>query len=101
MGLVNETALLPAFLDGKPKLLLIDGKLVPALSGRTFETINPSTGKVLAQVAEAGEADIDLAVAAARRAGRARWCDLGGGGPGPRRAGRRRPRPRANCSDKG
>jgi len=68
MGLVNETALLPAFLDGKPKLLLIDGKLVPALSGRTFETINPSTGKVLAQVAEAGEADIDLAVAAARRA---------------------------------
>jgi aldehyde dehydrogenase (NAD+) len=68
MGLVNETALLPAFLDGKPKLLLIDGKLMPALSGRIFETINPSTGKVLAQVAEAGEIDIDLAVAAARRA---------------------------------
>lgn len=56
------------FLDGKPKLLLIDGKLVPALSGRTFESINPATGKVLAQVAEGGAEDVDLAVAAARRA---------------------------------
>jgi aldehyde dehydrogenase (NAD+) len=57
-----------AFLDGRTKLLLIDGKLVPAISGRTFETINPATGGVLAEVAEAGEEDVDLAVAAARRA---------------------------------
>lgn len=70
---VNPNSRLPAFLDGKPKLLLIDGKHVPALSGRTFQTINPSTGKVLAEVAEAGEADIDLAVAAARRAFEGPW----------------------------
>jgi aldehyde dehydrogenase (NAD+) len=56
------------FLDGKPKLLLIDGQFVPAVSGRTFDSINPATGKVLAQVAEGGVEDIDLAVAAARRA---------------------------------
>ncbi|WP_374991959.1 aldehyde dehydrogenase family protein, partial [Burkholderia multivorans] len=73
MGSLNEPAGLPAFLDGKPKLLLIDGQQVPAQSGRTFETINPSTGKVLAEVAEAAEADIDLAVAAARRAFEGAW----------------------------
>ncbi len=56
------------FLDGKPKLLLIDGQLVPSASGRTFDTINPATGKVLAQVAEADAEDVDRAVAAARRA---------------------------------
>jgi aldehyde dehydrogenase (NAD+) len=73
MGQMNEQTAMPAYLDGKPKLLLIDGKLVPALSGRTFQTINPSNGKVLAEVAEAGEADIDLAVAAARRAFEGPW----------------------------
>jgi hypothetical protein len=40
------------FLDGKTKLLLIDGKWVEAASGKTFESINPATGKVLAKVAE-------------------------------------------------
>ena len=58
----------PPFLDGAVKQMLIDGRWTPALSGRTFETINPTTGKVLATVAEAGPEDIDLAVAAARRA---------------------------------
>ncbi len=76
MGILNETAILPDFLDGKPKLLLIDGKHVPAKSGRTFQTINPTTGKVLAEVAEAGEADIDLAVAAARRAFEGPWSQF-------------------------
>jgi aldehyde dehydrogenase (NAD+) len=56
------------YLDDNPKLLLIDGNLVPALSGKTFPTINPSTGRKLADVAEAGKEDVDLAVAAARRA---------------------------------
>ncbi|ABE29390.1 aldehyde dehydrogenase family protein [Paraburkholderia xenovorans LB400] len=68
MGHMNETPALPAWLDGSPKLLLIDGQPTPARSGRTFETINPTTGKALAQIAEADEKDIDLAVAAARRA---------------------------------
>ncbi len=47
--------------------LLIDGKWVAASSGRTFETINPATGEVIANVAEADKADVDKAVVAARR----------------------------------
>lgn len=58
----------PAFLDGRVKRMFIDGKHADALSGRTFKTINPSTGQVLAEVAEADERDVALAVAAARRA---------------------------------
>ncbi|MCS0495737.1 aldehyde dehydrogenase family protein [Ancylobacter sp. MQZ15Z-1] len=58
---------------GLPKQLLIDGKFVPALSGRTFETRNPATGELLANVAEGDAADIDLAVAAARRAFTGPW----------------------------
>ena len=34
------------------RLLLIDGKFVPAQSGETFPTFNPSTGEVLAQIAK-------------------------------------------------
>ncbi|MBN9073742.1 MAG: aldehyde dehydrogenase [Rhizobiales bacterium] len=45
----------------------IDGKFVAARSGRTFASINPATGEILAEVASCGEEDIDLAVAAARR----------------------------------
>ncbi len=55
-------------LDPLPRLLLIDGKWVPSISGRSFETRNPATGDLLARVSEGGDADIDLAVAAARRA---------------------------------
>ncbi|HKD36212.1 MAG TPA: aldehyde dehydrogenase family protein [Pirellulales bacterium] len=46
----------------------IGGKWVPAASGKTFETINPATEEVIAQVAEGDAADVDLAVAAARDA---------------------------------
>jgi acyl-CoA reductase-like NAD-dependent aldehyde dehydrogenase len=35
---------------------------------RTFETLNPATGEALTEVAEAGEEDVDRAVAAARAA---------------------------------
>ncbi|MES2482859.1 MAG: aldehyde dehydrogenase family protein [Pseudomonadota bacterium] len=42
MGSITEQALKPAFLDGKPKLMLIDGKHVAAESGKTFQTINPA-----------------------------------------------------------
>src|SRR5690348_13682762 len=51
-----------------PKKLLIDGKWVPASTGKTFDSIDPATGEVLARVAEGEKADIDLAVKAARRA---------------------------------
>lgn len=38
------------------------------LTGRTFETIDPRTGEVIARIAEGDKEDIDLAVKAARRA---------------------------------
>lgn len=56
-----------------PRRLLIDGKLVPSISGRIFETRNPATGKLVGTVYEGDMADIDLAVAAARRAFNGRW----------------------------
>ena len=48
--------------------LLIDGKWVPARSGKTFPVVDPSSGGPIARVAEAAAEDVDLAVAAARRA---------------------------------
>jgi aldehyde dehydrogenase (NAD+) len=48
--------------------MLIDGKWVDSISGRTFETINPATGQTIAHVAEGEKPDVDKAVAAARRA---------------------------------
>lgn len=56
-----------AFL-ARPKQLLIDGGWVDALSGKTFETINPATEEPIASVALGDAADIDRAVVAARRA---------------------------------
>ncbi len=50
------------FLDGKPKQLLIDGKWVPAASGKTFETISPIDGASLAEIANGGQEDINRAV---------------------------------------
>jgi phenylacetaldehyde dehydrogenase len=52
----------------KPRKMLIDGKWVDSVSGKTFPTYNPATGEVLAKVAEGDKADIDAAVKAARRA---------------------------------
>lgn len=46
----------------------IDGKLIDALDGSTFETLAPSTGKLLANIAACSDADIDRAVVAARTA---------------------------------
>ena len=57
----------------KPRLLLIDGQHVPSASGRTFKTLNPATEQVIATVAEGNEADVDRAVAAARRAFEGPW----------------------------
>ncbi|HTR26735.1 MAG TPA: aldehyde dehydrogenase family protein [Terriglobales bacterium] len=51
-----------------PKKMFIDGAWVEAASGKTFDTFNPATGEVLAKVAEGDQADIDLAVKAARKA---------------------------------
>ena len=57
----------------RPQHLLIDGRRVPASSGRTFKSLNPATGQVIATVAEGGEADVQHAVAAARRAFEGPW----------------------------
>jgi acyl-CoA reductase-like NAD-dependent aldehyde dehydrogenase len=46
----------------------IDGKYVNAISGKTFDDVSPIDGRVIAQVAECDKEDIDVAVAAARRA---------------------------------
>ncbi|MGW1028542.1 aldehyde dehydrogenase family protein [Streptomyces sp. NPDC002577] len=63
----------PPFLDGRPKRLLIGGEWVEAASGKTFPSINPSTGEVIADLAEADTADADRAVAAARAAFNGLW----------------------------
>ncbi len=49
-----------------PGRLLIDGQWID--SSKKFDTINPATGEVLTQIAEASTGDIDRAVEAARRA---------------------------------
>src|ERR1700686_310341 len=51
-----------------PTKLLINGKWVNSASGKTFPSINPSTGEVITQVADTDAADVDKAVAAARAA---------------------------------
>lgn len=53
---------------GETRQLFIDGKWTGALSGETFQTLDPASGRVVADVARAGAADADLAVTAARRA---------------------------------
>jgi aldehyde dehydrogenase (NAD+) len=52
----------------KQTQILIDGKFVNSVSGKTFETINPATGDVICQVAEGDRADVDLAVKSSRKA---------------------------------
>jgi aldehyde dehydrogenase (NAD+) len=48
--------------------LFIGGEWVGSLSDRTFPALNPATGETIARVAEAGPADVDRAVKAARAA---------------------------------
>ena len=55
--------------------LYIDGAYLPSAAGDTFETINPANGEVLAKVHEAGRADVDRAVAAARK-GQKVWAAM-------------------------
>jgi acyl-CoA reductase-like NAD-dependent aldehyde dehydrogenase len=52
----------------EPKQLLIGGEKADAADGATFETLDPATGTVITTVAQAGAADVDRAVAAARAA---------------------------------
>ncbi|MDX3094039.1 aldehyde dehydrogenase family protein [Streptomyces sp. ME19-03-3] len=61
--------------------LFIDGEFTDAADGRVFKTVSPSTEEVLSEVARAGEADVDRAVRAARKAFES-WSAL----PGSERA---------------
>jgi aldehyde dehydrogenase (NAD+) len=58
--------------------LFVAGAFRPAADGRTFATINPATEEPLAQVAAAGPADVDAAVAAARTAYEQVWRPMAG-----------------------
>jgi aldehyde dehydrogenase (NAD+) len=57
--------------------LFIDGEFVDAADGKTFETIDPGNGEAIATVAQAGAAEAEAAISAARRAfDRGGWSDL-------------------------
>src|SRR5438445_6130899 len=56
--------------------LFIDGQFVDAESGETFKSPNPATGETFAEVAEADKADVDKAVAAARKAFEGKWSKV-------------------------
>jgi len=68
MSLVKEQDLLCKQFLSAPKKLLIDGKWTEAETGKTFDTLNPASGEILAKIQEGGKADIDKAVTAARKA---------------------------------
>ncbi len=61
---------------GGPHHHLVGGERVPAADGRTFDTIDPSTGQVIAEVAQGGADDVDRAVAAARTALEGKWGSI-------------------------
>ncbi len=56
-----------------PTKLLINNRWVDSASGKTFPTINPTTGEEICQVAEADAMDVDRAVSAARAAFNGPW----------------------------
>ncbi|GAB7528571.1 aldehyde dehydrogenase [Pseudomonas sp. 3A(2025)] len=63
-----------------PTQSFIDGEFRDALSGKTFATTNPATGELLANVAAGASEDVDVAVAAAKRAFEdGRWSKLSPG----------------------
>ncbi|MGI9195832.1 MAG: aldehyde dehydrogenase family protein [Candidatus Nanopelagicales bacterium] len=62
--------------------LFIDGAYVEPLDGASFKTVNPATEEALAEVSEAGPADVDRAVRAARTAYKTTWSKM----PGAERA---------------
>ncbi|GAB1313559.1 aldehyde dehydrogenase (NAD(P)(+)) ald5 [Madurella fahalii] len=57
----------------QPTGLFINNEFVEGVDKKTFEVINPSTEEVICSVSEATEKDVDIAVAAARRAFEGEW----------------------------
>jgi aldehyde dehydrogenase (NAD+) len=68
-----------AIVDLRPSYgLFVAGEFTDPSGGRSFKTISPATEEVLAEVAEAGEEDVDRAVNAARRAYEKVWSTMPG-----------------------
>jgi aldehyde dehydrogenase (NAD+) len=65
---IGILAQLDSVVSGLQTKLLINNRWVNSASGKTFATVNPTTGEEICQVAEADAADVDAAVHAARRA---------------------------------
>jgi aldehyde dehydrogenase (NAD+) len=61
------------FLSNTEKMHFIDGRWQPSLSGQHIQTFNPATGRQLATLARGRAEDVDIAVAAARRAFEGPW----------------------------
>src|SRR5437588_12758272 len=60
----------------KPRKMLVGGQWIEAASGETLDTPDPATGKPLGRFPAGGAADVDAAVAAARRAFQGPWRKL-------------------------
>jgi len=60
----------------QPTGLFINNEFIKAKSGKSFDTINPATSKVICQVQEAGDEDVDVAISAARTAFNGAWGEL-------------------------
>jgi phenylacetaldehyde dehydrogenase len=64
-GALSEPA---RYFAAGPHRFVIGGERLEAADGRTFETLDPATGRVIAAVPYAGKEDVDRAVRAAREA---------------------------------
>ncbi|ADD40454.1 aldehyde dehydrogenase family protein [Stackebrandtia nassauensis] len=72
-----------AIVDIKPSYgLFIDGEFVDPSDGSAFKSVNPANEEILAEVSSAGQADVDAAMTAARRAYDKVWGPM----PGAERA---------------
>jgi len=62
------------FLENEQKML-VGGAWVGAKSGKTFQTLNPATGEILAEIPLADQVDVDEAVYAARKSFESVWLE--------------------------
>jgi aldehyde dehydrogenase (NAD+) len=70
---VTEPGSSTAFLDGPAKRLLIGGAWQPAALGKVVSSIDPATGRPIAEVADGTAEDVERAVLAARTAFEGPW----------------------------
>jgi aldehyde dehydrogenase (NAD+) len=73
MDIIDRPETIHPFLNGQLKKLFIGGEWVESLSGETFASLNPATGRPIATVSRGDAGDIDRAVKAARTAFEGPW----------------------------